>query len=405
MNGLVIPAIIPERSSPVFSPDISENSLSRSIIYTVDAVGTLTAMRPSEPRSEDFMQKLVAVHPELIADQDGALLLIRREQPIADREDGGGRWSLDHLFVTRSGVPVLVELKRAVDTRLRREVVGQMLDYAANGTAYWQDGRIAESFTATMIEQGRDPDAELAAFIGDASDPEQFWEQVDANFAAGRIKMVFVADTIPRELARIVEFLNEQMKADVRAVELSWFESDSGVTALTPRVIGETERAQSEKAARSALPPISREMWVEERLGPCGTDVVAAADRFIALVDDAGGHAEVTRAQGSLLAVLDLPDGKGVLFPLRLSPERKGMVQLCLNYLVSRPAFAHIAVRQRVYDELVEIVGPLSTTTLTGFPGFDARKLNDAAVQSALTAYLRKLGAEMAGAPVDGLSS
>jgi hypothetical protein len=221
MDGLVIPAIIPKRSSPVFSPDISENSLSRSIIYTVDAAGTLTAMRPSEPRSEDFMQKLVAVHPELIADQDGALLLIRREQPIADREDGGGRWSLDHLFVTRSGVPVLVELKRAVDTRLRREVVGQMLDYAANGTAYWQGGRIAESFTATMIEQGRDPDAELAAFIGDASDPEQFWEQVDANFAAGRIKMVFVADTIPRELARIVEFLNEQMKADVRAVELS----------------------------------------------------------------------------------------------------------------------------------------------------------------------------------------
>lgn len=369
--------------------------MSRSIIYTVDAAGTLTAMRPSEPRSEDFMQKLVAVHPELIADQDGALLLIRREQPIADREDGGGRWSLDHLFVTRSGVPVLVELKRAVDTRLRREVVGQMLDYAANGTAYWQGGRIAESFTATMIEQGCDPDAELAAFIGDASDPEQFWEQVDANFAAGRIKMVFVADTIPRELARIVEFLNEQMKADVRAVELSWFESDSGVTALTPRVIGETERAQSEKAARSALPPIGREMWVEERLGPCGADVVAAADRFIALVDGAGGHAEVTRAQGSLLAVLDLPDGKGVLFPLRLSPERKGMVQLCLNYLVSRPAFADVAVRQRVYDELVAIVGPLSTTTLNGFPGFDARKLNDAAVQSALTAYLRKLRAEV----------
>jgi hypothetical protein len=167
------------------------------------------------------------------------------------------------------------------------------------------------------------------------------------------------------------------------------------VTALTPRVIGETERAQSEKAARSALPPIGREMWVEERLGPCGADVVAAADRFIALVDDAGGHAEVTRAQGSLLAVLDLPDGKGVLFPLRLSPERKGMVQLCLNYLVSRPAFADVAVRQRVYDELIAIVGPLSTTTLNGFPGFDARKLNDAAVQSALTAYLRKLRAEV----------
>src|SRR3954447_20482496 len=116
--------------------------------------GTLTAMRPSEPRTEDFMQKLVADHPELITDQDGALLLIRREQPIADKEDGGGRWSLDHLFVTRSGLPVLVELKRAVDTRLRREVVGQMLDYAANATAFWQGGRIAASFAATARDQG-----------------------------------------------------------------------------------------------------------------------------------------------------------------------------------------------------------------------------------------------------------
>lgn len=200
--------------------------MSRTVIYTVDPAGTLTAMRPSEPRSEDFMQKLVAAHPELIADQDGALLLIRREQPIADREDGSGRWSLDHLFVTRSGVPVLVELKRAVDTRLRREVIGQMLDYAANGTAYWQGGRIAESFAAAMIEQGRDADAELATFLAGTTEPQDFWQQVDANFSAGRIKMVFVADTIPRELARIVEFLNEQMKADVRAVELSWFESE-----------------------------------------------------------------------------------------------------------------------------------------------------------------------------------
>jgi hypothetical protein len=312
--------------------------MTRSTIYTVDAAGTLTAMRPAEPRSEDFMQNLVASHPELIADQDGALLLIRREQPIADREDGNGRWSLDHLFVTRNGVPVLVELKRAVDTRLRREVIGQMLDYAANGTAYWQGGRIAESFAASMAKQGLDGDAVLAAFLGATADPQKFWEQVDANFAAGRIKMVFVADTIPRELARIVEFLNEQMKADIRAVELSWFESDGGVTALTPRVIGETERAQTEKAGRGALSPIGRDTWIKERMGPCGLDVVGAAENFITLVEDMGGQAEVTSSQASIMSAFDAPGG--VLYPLRLSPERKGSIQLCLGYLVSRPSFS-----------------------------------------------------------------
>lgn len=74
-------------------------------IFTVDAAGTLTAMRPAAPRSEDFMQDLVARHPAVIADGDGALLLIRREQPISDTIDSNGRWSLGHLFVTTTGIP------------------------------------------------------------------------------------------------------------------------------------------------------------------------------------------------------------------------------------------------------------------------------------------------------------
>jgi hypothetical protein len=35
---------------------------------------------------------------------------------------------------------------RSPDTRIRREVVGQMLEYAANGTRYWGDGTLAQLF-------------------------------------------------------------------------------------------------------------------------------------------------------------------------------------------------------------------------------------------------------------------
>ena len=38
-----------------------------AIIYTVDGAGTLTAMRQAEPKSEDFMQRLVATHPSATA--------------------------------------------------------------------------------------------------------------------------------------------------------------------------------------------------------------------------------------------------------------------------------------------------------------------------------------------------
>lgn len=335
------------------------------------------------------MQSLVAAHPELIADQDGALLLIRREQPITDREDGGGRWSLDHLFVTRSGVPVLVELKRAVDTRLRREVIGQMLDYAANGTAYWQGGRIAKSFAASMTEQGRDADAELADFLGGTVEPQDFWQQVDANFSAGRIKMVFVADTIPRELARIVEFLNEQMKADVRAVELSWFESDGGITALTPRIIGETERAQTEKAARGDLAPIARDAWIQEHFAKYGAETIAGADAFVSLIEENGGQAEVTSTQGSIVAIYESP--AGILYPFLLTRYSKGAVQLCLGYLKSRARFADEGLRQQLYDRCTGIVGQLTTRSLNGFPGFPVTKLNEPRVRDEIAAFLGEI--------------
>lgn len=362
--------------------------MTRRTVYTMDRSGKVTSMRPSAPRSENFMQELVAAYPEIISEEDGGLLLVRREQPIGESDASGGRWSLDHLFVTKGAVPVLVELKRAVDTRLRREVVGQMLDYAANGTAYWQSGRIAESFARSMDDMDRDPDSELASFIGER-DPIEFWDQVDANFAAGRIRIVFVADEIPFELARIVEFLNEQMKADVRAIQLSWFESSGGETALVPVVIGATQRAADEKASRSALPPIAREEWIEERLRPVGNAIVEAAGNFIRVVENLGGRAVVPSTQGSLIAVFKSEQGQ--LFPMSITQYSNGSAQFCLGYLMNRPTFAEERVRRALYEELVAITGPLSTATLSGFPSFDARLFNDPVKRKNVSEFLAQI--------------
>jgi len=36
----------------------------------------------------------------------------------------------------QDAIPTIVEVKRSTDTRIRREVVGQMLGYAANAVVY-----------------------------------------------------------------------------------------------------------------------------------------------------------------------------------------------------------------------------------------------------------------------------
>ena len=61
---------------------------------------------------------------------------------------------------------------------------------------------------------------------------------------------MFVADAVPVELQRIVEFLNDQMtRTQVIAIEIKRFASADGHETLVPRVIGQTAAAQQAKSA------------------------------------------------------------------------------------------------------------------------------------------------------------
>src|SRR5689334_13424220 len=91
---------------------------------------------------EGHLQALIERHPNLLAgDQvDPATprrwLLLSREAAVPTEEVGGGRWSLDHLLLDQDAIPTLVEVKRSSNREIRRMVVGQMLDYAANAVLY-----------------------------------------------------------------------------------------------------------------------------------------------------------------------------------------------------------------------------------------------------------------------------
>jgi hypothetical protein len=167
---------------------------------------------------------------------------------LASEEDGAGRWSVDHLFLDQDAIPTIVEVKRSTDTRIRREVVGQMLDYAANAVVYWTVGTLRDRF-----EEGReDPEQELINFLDNPdTEPEEFWQKVKTNLQARKVRLIFVADQIPAELRRIVEFLNQHMDpVEVLAVEIKQYASqDSNLRTLVPRVVGQTAEAQQKKSS------------------------------------------------------------------------------------------------------------------------------------------------------------
>jgi hypothetical protein len=203
--------------------------------------------------SEALLQGLLAKYPNLLAgDQmDGGAprrwLLIAREMALPGEQGGAGRWAVDHLFLDQDAIPTVVEVKRSTDTRIRREVVGQMLDYAANAVVYWPIETIRATFEATCSDQARDPARELANFLGDEIEAEGFWQRAKTNLQAGRVRLVFVSDEIPPELRRVVEFLNQQMDpAEALAVEIKQYVGQ-GLKTLVPRVVGQTAEAQRKK--------------------------------------------------------------------------------------------------------------------------------------------------------------
>ncbi len=101
----------------------------------------------------------------------------------------------------------------------------------------------------------------------------------ESNLRSGKVRLLFVTDETPRELRRLVEFLNEKMAdVEVLAVEIKQFVNNDQ-KVLVPRVIGLTERGRGGKGAE--LPPrkhIDRTAF----LGAC-TPAIA---RFFARVLD-----------------------------------------------------------------------------------------------------------------------
>lgn len=213
-------------------------------IYTMqgDEVTPLTA---DAFQTEDALQELIAAHPELLAweqmrpGEPMRWLLIGREIGIAEELGTGDRWAVDLLFIDQDAVPTLVEVKRGANPQVRREVVGQMLEYAANASRTWTVDKLRKAF-----ENSDRPNA-LGDLLDEGETDDGFWEQVATNLAARRLRLLFVADDVPDELTRIVEFLNGVTAShlEVLAVEIKKYDGETGLRTLVPRVVGRTAKA------------------------------------------------------------------------------------------------------------------------------------------------------------------
>lgn len=364
-------------------------------IYLVKGDDQLVRMDEQPYDSEDLLQELLAKYPNLLAgDQmDSARprrwLLIKREAELASEEDGSSRWSVDHLFLDQGGIPTIVEVKRSSDTRIRREVVGQMLDYAANAVVYWPIEKIRAMFESHCGEAGENHERELANFLAGDGDSQNFWSQVKTNFEAGRIRLLFVADEIPAELRRIVEFLNDQMKsAEVLAVEIKQF-TGQGLKTLVPRVIGQTAEAERAKSAGGR-----REFrdWDEAAFFAALQQNVDASLVSVARKLAAWGKTKASGIRfgsgtkvGALMPYLKINGDDAQCFRIRSDGE----MQISFQFHKHLAAFASEEMRDKMRQKLNQIPGiQIGKEYLDAHPRFDLKLLeNGETLQQFIAAF------------------
>lgn len=187
---------------------------------------------------EDYIQALVHEHPSIlpIAEVDpifaGAVPVCRELQTPAG--------FVDNLLITPSGLPVLVECKLWRNAEARREVVGQILDYAKELARFTVSDLQREVSKAT----GRGPGALLD--IVRAADPKvdetQFSDNLTANLRRGRFLLLLVGDGIRERTEAIAEYLQVHagLHFSLGLVELSIFDLPDGGRLVAPRVLAHT---------------------------------------------------------------------------------------------------------------------------------------------------------------------
>ena len=259
-------------------------------IYLTTTDGNIEPLQEKAFDLEDELQALIAEHPELLDGEQmrpgdpRRWLLISREKGIAEAAGEGARWTLDHLLVDQDARPTLAEVKRGWNPEIRRTVVGQVLEYAAHASETWTAQHLRETFENSAAKRGVDPQVQLDLLLqkGAEADADAFWEEVARNLDANRLRLLFISDRIPDELARVVTFLNEQMPdIEVLAVEIKRFQGESNQTqTLVPRVIGRTTRGAKAIRGRSGS-RLTRESFLDgfadERVRAVAQDLLDVA--------------------------------------------------------------------------------------------------------------------------------
>lgn len=371
-------------------------------IYMMEESGKTTELVEVTYESEFELQELIADHPELLAGNqiDPAnprrWLLLSKEAHLAENKDV--KWAVDHLFLDQDAVPTLVEVKRNQDTRMRREVIGQVFDYAAMIVDPKKVELIKKQFESSCRCNAKNPTKVLSDFLGSDINQYEFWANLEENISRKKLRMIFVCDTISQSLKRVIEFLSDLLSpAEIYGIEVRQF-IGNGLKIYTPYVIGFSAEAIKKRTGgdRKAI------KWCEETflkdVSACsGPRDIVTSELLIEWAKTnqlqvAWGKGSI---KGSFTVAVKCEDEE---YPI-MTVYSSGRIDLLLSQLKATSMFESEKAREEIVSRFNEIL-PKSTikkSQIEKRPGFSVKQFRSGARRDKLIGVLDWLVGKILG--------
>jgi hypothetical protein len=333
--------------------------------FHLDPNGLMTALRASAPMSDDELQTLITDHPDLLGGESeglGRWFVLRRSGPSG--VPGVDQWSSRHLFLNRDGVPTIVETRRAADVAANGDLFGRAVLYAANAPVWWPLDFLKNTFASTYARPNMNASEVLSSWVGDAPAPgalwagsDAFWRRVIDNLTAGRLRMVLVVEQVEPELARLAEFLRDQLReAEVWIIEFRQHEGASGRLFQT-RLVGRRRPVKPVRAPRDMPAPRPRpspavgavDAWVSALRERCETDEAAVLDDLLRWMREQYGATFVTGPPTSAYRLSVKESGRD-RFPFGVHESKAAAIHL--GSLSATVAYGPEEARRALVDEL-----------------------------------------------------
>lgn len=193
----------------------------------------------SKTFKESWLQELLEKSPETLP--TGYVDSIFAPLAFVAREVEVESGYIDNLYISAKGYIVIVETKLWRNPESKRQVVGQILDYAKDVSKWnyekldsvYKEYNKGKTLFSQMIENG----------FYEVEDESYFIDVVEKNIQASRFLLMIVGDGIREDVAKMSEFLNSSvsMQFQFALCELEVYELENGKRLVVPQLTTKTK--------------------------------------------------------------------------------------------------------------------------------------------------------------------